>query len=126
MLLKTDKVYIEVDLWGLGSARREFLYFDLAQAVLLALSTRPEDHLYNVGTQSDLTIRDLALLIQKRIGYQGKIRWDGSKPEGTPRKCLDCCKINSSGWSSETPLEGGISKFYRWRLENEANSVGVA
>ncbi|MNY47536.1 GDP-L-fucose synthase [compost metagenome] len=96
---------------------REFLYVDdLAEAVRFAIENKLEDNLYNVGTGTDLTIKDLALLIQKITGHEGEINWDDSKPDGTPRKLLDVSKLKSSGWTSTVNLEEGISKTYDWFL----------
>jgi GDP-L-fucose synthase len=107
-----------VELWGSGTPMREFLFVDdLAAAVLFALENTLEDNLYNVGTGVDLTIKDLALLIQKTVGHQGEIIWDDSKPDGTPRKLMDVNKLKSLGWSPKVDLESGIQKTYQWFLE---------
>ena len=104
-----------VELWGTGSPRREFLHVDdLAQAVLFALENTLEDYLYNVGTGVDLTIKDLAQMIQKKVGYQGEVVWDGSKPDGTPRKLMDNSKLEARGWSSSIQLSDGIDSTYQW------------
>ncbi len=109
-----------VTLWGSGNPRREFLYVkDLAEAVLFAIEQPLEAGMYNVGTGKDLTIRELATLIQKITGHRGDIRWDQSKPDGTPRKLLDVSKIQSRGWSHTTELEEGLEKTYQWFLENK-------
>lgn len=108
-----------VTLWGSGTPLREFLFVDdLAAAVVFALENNLPDYLYNIGTGEDLTIKDLALLIQKIVGHNGKIIWDESKPDGTPRKLLDVSKIHSLGWKHQINLEDGIRKTYDWFLEN--------
>lgn len=104
-----------VTLWGSGSPRREFLHVDdLARAVLFALERRLPEPLYNVGTGEDLPINDLALLVQKITGHTGEIRWDTSKPDGTPRKLLDVSKLQALGWEAEIGLEEGVEKTYEW------------
>jgi GDP-L-fucose synthase len=103
-----------VELWGTGSPMREFLHVDdLGQAVLFALENKLEEHLYNVGTGVDLTIKELAELIQSTVGHKGEIVWDTSKPDGTPRKLMDITKLNSLGWQAEIPLEEGVLSVYK-------------
>lgn len=111
-----------VNLWGSGTPLREFLFVDdLAESVLFALNNVLPDYLYNVGTGNELTIRDLALKIQSIVGHQGKIFWDESKPNGTPRKLLDVSKMHNLGWKHKVELEEGIKKTYKWFIENEKN-----
>jgi GDP-L-fucose synthase len=108
-----------VELWGSGTPMREFLHVDdLAKAVLFAIKNKLPENLYNVGTGEDLTIRDLALTIQKMVGYNGNIIWDASKPDGTPRKLMDISKMHQLGWKHEINLINGISDTYYWFLEN--------
>lgn len=108
-----------VKLWGSGSPMREFLHVDdLGQAVLFALENKLDQHLYNVGTGVDLTIKELAELIQATVGYQGEIFWDSSKPDGTPRKLMDNSKLEAQGWSSSINLKDGIQITYDWYLMN--------
>ena len=110
-----------VELWGTGSPMREFLHVDdLAQAVLFGLESTLEEHLYNVGTGVDLTIKDLALLIQSIIGHKGELEWDTNKPDGTPRKLMDVSRLKNQGWNSSIILEEGISKTYAWFLDNKS------
>ena len=112
----------DVMLWGSGSPMREFLYVDdMAEAVVYALENELPEYLYNVGSGKDITIRDLAKTIQKVVGHEGKILWDASKPDGTPRKLMDVSKIKNVGWSYSTELEQGIEKTYSWFLENIEN-----
>ena len=111
-----------VTLWGSGKSMREFLFVDdLAAAVIHTLETDLPEHLYNIGTGKDLTIKELALIIQKIIGHKGDIVWDTSKPDGTPRKLLDVSKMKTIGWQYSTELEVGIKKTYTWFLENINN-----
>lgn len=109
-----------VTLWGSGTPMREFLHVDdMAAAVVFALENQLDEHLYNVGTGTDLTIKELAELIQKTVGHQGEIIWDSSKPDGTPRKLMDVSKMKNKGWSAAISLEAGIKATYQWFLENE-------
>ena len=111
-----------VELWGTGSPMREFLHVDdLGQAVLFALENILDEHLYNVGTGVDLTIKELAELIQSTVGHHGEIVWDRTKPDGTPRKLMDIGKLNSRGWNSKIALEDGISETYSWFLDNQSS-----
>ena len=112
----------DVVLWGSGAPMREFLFVDdLAKATIFALDNKLPEHLYNVGTGVDITIKKLAETIQKITGHQGKINWDSSKPDGTPRKLMDVSKMNELGWKHEVDLEEGIQKTYEWFLNNIEN-----
>ena len=112
----------DVVLWGSGTPMREFLFVDdLAEAVVYALENRLQDYLYNVGTGKDITIKELAETIQKIVGHQGKIVWDDSKPDGTPRKLMDVSKLKLEGWTYSTELEVGIQKTYQWFMDNIDN-----
>jgi GDP-L-fucose synthase len=106
-----------VELWGTGSPMREFLHVDdLGQAVLFALENELDEHLYNVGTGVDLTIKELAELIQSIVGHNGEVVWDTSKPDGTPRKLMDSSKMERLGWKTLIQLKEGISETYKWYL----------
>lgn len=108
-----------VTLWGSGTPMREFLHVnDLAKAVLFALENTLPEYLYNVGTGVDLTIKELAELIQKVTGHKGEIVWDSSKPDGTPRKLMDNSKLQLLGWKYQIELEQGIQQTYDWFLKN--------
>ncbi|MCG9880883.1 MAG: GDP-L-fucose synthase, partial [Bacteroidia bacterium] len=101
---------------------REFLHVDdLAKSVVFALENVLPDNLYNVGTGLDLTIKDLALLIQKIVGHSGEIIWDSEKPDGTPRKLMDVSKLHILGWKHEIELADGIKSTYEWYLNNIEN-----
>ena len=109
-----------VTLWGSGAPMREFLHVhDMSDAVVHALENPLDEHLYNIGSGVDLTIKSLAELIQKTVGHQGEIIWDSSKPDGTPRKLMDVSKMKNKGWSAKISLEEGIATTYQWFLEHE-------
>ena len=109
----------DVTLWGTGAPMREFLFVDdLAEAVVYALENNLPEHLYNVGSGKDVTIKELAETIQRVTGHQGNILWDASKPNGTPRKLMDGSKMKELGWAYSTELEEGIKKTYHWFLDN--------
>lgn len=109
-----------VTLWGSGKPYREFMYVDdLADAVKFVLENEMGEALYNVGTGNDLTIKKLAEIIQKTVGYTGEIIWDDSKPDGTPRKWMDVSKLKNKGWSYSVALEEGIRKTYEWYINNK-------
>ncbi len=111
-----------VTLWGSGTPMREFLFVDdMAEAVVFALENELPDYLYNVGTGTDLTIKELAETIQKIIGHQGEIIWDATKPDGTPRKLMDISKMHELGWKHQINLEEGIQQTYNWFLTNIEN-----
>jgi GDP-L-fucose synthase len=116
-----------VELWGTGSPMREFLHVDdLGQAVLFALENKLDEHLYNVGTGVDLTIKDLAELIQSTVGHQGEIVWDSTKPDGTPRKLMDTSKLKTRGWGSSIYLKHGIEETYKWFISPKSNIKEVS
>lgn len=111
-----------VELWGSGTPMREFLVVDdLADAVYFVLNHKMNEHLYNVGTGKDITIKELAETIQKITGHTGKINWDSSKPDGTPRKLLNVDKLKNDGWEAKIALEVGIKNTYQWFLENKSS-----
>lgn len=112
----------EVQIWGSGKPMREFLYVDDMAAAsvfvmnleheLYAASTSPMHSHINVGTGEDVTIAELARLVGEVVGYRGRIRFDTSKPDGTPRKLLDVSKLNGLGWQATTPLREGLRRTY--------------
>jgi len=104
----------EVVIWGTGSPKREFLFADdLAEACYYLMQNYNEPGLVNIGTGEDLSIKDLALLIKQIIGYTGEIKFDISKPDGTPRKLMDVTKLTNAGWRYHTTLEQGIALAYQ-------------
>ncbi|WP_104063729.1 GDP-L-fucose synthase [Arthrobacter sp. 4R501] len=105
--------------WGTGSPRREFLHVDdMAAACLHLLEHYDGPSQVNVGTGSDVTIRELASLVASAVGYTGEIAWDATKPDGTPRKLLDVSKLADAGWSASIGLEDGIRRTVQWFREN--------
>jgi GDP-L-fucose synthase len=122
---KTDPASRPVVLWGDGSPLREFLYVeDLAEALLFLMEHCDQQDIgefVNIGTGTDVSIRDLAELISGIVGYNGEIEWDTSKPNGTPRKLLDVRKMKTLGWEASTGLKEGIEKIYRWFVDNYTN-----
>ncbi len=109
-----------VTLWGSGTPLREFLHVDdMAKAVLFAVENTLPEHLYNVGTGTDVTIKELAESIQKVVVHKGNIVWDNTKPDGTPRKLMDSSRMNALGWKPLIDLTKGIESTYRWFLENQ-------
>ena len=114
-----EEGHVPVTLWGTGSPRREFLHVDdVAEAVMFSLTNDLKYGLYNVGTGKDITIKELALLIQNIVGHEGDIQWDSSKPDGTPRKLMDVSRFEDEGWTYNIELEKGIQSTYEWFLEN--------
>jgi GDP-L-fucose synthase len=113
---------LPVRLWGSGTPLREFLFVDdMADAVVFALENKLYDHLYNIGSGNDITIGQLAVIIQNIVGHSGNIIWDQTKPDGTPKKLLDVTKIKKLGWEYSTELNEGIKKTYQWFQENIDN-----
>jgi GDP-L-fucose synthase len=103
-----------VDVWGSGTPLREFLHVDdLADACLFLMENYNEPALVNIGTETDVSIKDLALLIMKTVGYKGEIKFDSTKPDGTPRKLLDISKLTALGWKPKISLEEGIAMVYK-------------
>ncbi len=117
----------EVEIWGSGAPRREFLHVDdLAEALILLLKTDTKNFIpdtafhsiINIGSGVDIEIKELALLIKKVVGYQGEVVFDLTKPDGTPRKVLDISRISNLGWKPKIELEAGLEESYRWAIEN--------
>ena len=110
-----------VEVWGSGTPRREFLHVDdLAEACLFLMDHYDDDVPINVGTGEDVSIRELALLIKQVVGYSGDLRFDASKPDGTPRKLLDVSRLHKLGWQHRIGLRQGIESTYRWYLDHGA------
>jgi GDP-L-fucose synthase len=113
-----------VQLWGTGSPRREFLHVDdLAEAAVHFLQTYSGHEFVNIGTGQDVTIRELAGMVQRVVGHQGTIEWDASKPDGTPRKLLDVGRASRLGWTARIPLEEGLRSTYDWFLHAEREQL---
>jgi GDP-L-fucose synthase len=108
----------EVEIWGTGTPRREFMHVDdLADACLFLFQHPAPPDLINVGVGRDISIRELAELIQDVVGHRGKLRFDSTKPNGTPRKLLDVSAISRLGWKAQVPLRDGIEATYHWYRE---------
>ncbi len=112
-----------VTVWGTGTPRREFLHVDdLADAVLYLLRTYDAEPIVNIGWGQDVTIRELAELSMSAIGYSGRLIFDSSKPDGTPRKLLDVSRLTSLGWQPRISLKSGIERTYAWFKEHYADA----
>ena len=108
-----------VDIWGSGQPRREFLHVDdLADACVFLMREYNSQDIINVGWGKDISIAELAELIGKVVGFQGKLTFDAKKPDGTPRKLLDTSKLTALGWQPTISLEEGISSTYDWYRGN--------
>lgn len=106
-----DEALPTVTLWGTGAARREFIHVqDVARAILFLMEHHDRPDIINVGTGVDLTIRELATLVARMVGYTGNILWDVAMPDGMPRKCLDIAKLTALGFRAEITLEAGIAQ----------------
>jgi len=111
-----------VTIWGTGTPRREFLYVDDLAAACVHLMThhdaRALGEFVNIGTGADLTIVELAGIVARVVRYRGEIRWDHTKPDGTPQKLLDVSRIHDLGWRARVGLEEGIQRTYQWYLDH--------
>jgi GDP-L-fucose synthase len=108
-----------VTIWGTGTAKREFLHVDdMAAACLFMMNKQGYKDMVNIGSGVEITIHDVAALICEVVGFTGKIIYDNTKPDGTPRKLVDTTKINQLGWHSQIELREGLSQTYQWFLEN--------
>lgn len=111
-----------VEIWGSGTPRREFLYVDdLADAAVFLMNHYESEAIINVGTGVDVSIRQLVDQVIKTVGYEGTIRFDSTRPDGTPRKLLDVARLDQTGWKAETNLMDGLAKTYRWYQDNLAH-----
>lgn len=115
-----------VTCFGDGSPTREFLFSDdLADGLVFLMNNHNDPEIINIGPQREISIRDLSELICNLVGYTGKINWDTTKPNGTPRRALDTTKMLSLGWKAKTPLEDGLKITIEWFLQNRSNYVRV-
>ena len=109
-----------VTLWGSGTPRREFLYVDdLADACVFLMENYEGAEFVNVGTGTDVTIRELAELVRRTTGFRGEVVWDGTKPDGTPQKLLDVSRMKALGWSASVGLEDGLKRTYDWYVAQQ-------
>jgi GDP-L-fucose synthase len=112
-----------LSIWGTGTPRREFLHVDdLADAVIYLLKNYDDEAIVNIGWGEDITIRDLAELVMAASGFQGRLVFDLSKPDGTPRKLLDTTRLTALGWRPKIPLKAGIESTYAWFREHVAEA----
>jgi GDP-L-fucose synthase len=112
-----------LSVWGTGTPRREFLHVDdLADAVIFLLNTYEDEAIVNIGWGEDVTIRQLAELVMTISGYQGRLVFDPSKPDGTPRKLLDTSRLTALGWRPKIQLKAGVESTYAWFREHAAEA----
>jgi len=108
--------------WGTGKPRREFLHVaDLAEAIVLLLERYDEESIINVGCGTDVTVKELCETVRAVVGYEGRLEFDATKPDGTPRKLLDVSKISALGWRPRIALPAGIEQVYDWFRQNAAS-----
>ena len=111
----------EVVIWGTGVSRREFLHVDdLADAVVWLLESYDQKQFLNVGTGEDISIKELAELIKRLVGYEGALVFDATKPDGMAKKLLDVSKLQTSGWNHKIQFKQGLKSTYEWYLANVA------
>jgi GDP-L-fucose synthase len=104
-----------MEVWGSGTPLREFLYVDdLAEGLVFLMNNYSEELHVNIGSGTEVTIRELAQTVVDVVGFQGELRFDPTKPDGTPRKVMDVSRINAMGWKSQTGLRDGIAQVYQW------------
>ena len=114
----------EVVIWGTGTPLREFLHVDdLADAVVFLMDRYDDSQMINCGAGSDVSIRELAEIIGRVVGFEGALLFDTSKPDGTPRKLMDSSRLAALGWQPKTSLEEGVRAVYRWFVQSEATRV---
>jgi len=128
LLLKAHQAKIEgrteIELWGTGTPRREFMYVDdLADALVYLLQVYSDDEHINVGVGFDVSINALAKMIMHVVGIDARIQFDVSKPDGTPRKLMDSGRLFAMGWRPKTSLEDGLQKVYAWYLEAHGRTI---
>ncbi|MEK7250364.1 MAG: GDP-L-fucose synthase, partial [Bacteroidota bacterium] len=113
-----------VEIWGSGSPRREFLHVDdCADACVHLMQTYDDSEIVNIGMGQDVSIKELALLIKNVVGFDGELRFDASKPDGTPRKLLDVSRLERLGWKAKVTLEDGVRSTVKWYLANHRVSA---
>jgi GDP-L-fucose synthase len=123
LIMKIDAAKREgrtaVELWGTGTPLREFLYADdMADGLVFLMKNYAGEEHVNVGSGVELTVLELAEIIARVAGWQGRFTFDASKPDGTPRKVMDVSKLTRMGWTAQTPMEEALAKAYGWYLEN--------
>ena len=123
LIKKIHKAKIEktkyVEMWGSGSARREFLFNeDVADGLIFLMKNYEDGNFINIGSNNDVSIKELSEIIKEIIGYDGEFKWDKTKPDGMPQKLLDSSRIYNMGWKTKNNLKDGLSKTYKWYLNN--------
>jgi GDP-L-fucose synthase len=122
-----EEAHRETIVWGTGTPLREFLHVDdLARAVVFCLDNYDEYEHINCGAGYEVSIQNLAEIVARVVGYTGKIAFDSTKPDGTPRKLMDSSRMAALGWAPKISLEDGISSTYRWYLENKIAGATLA
>jgi GDP-L-fucose synthase len=115
----------EVEVWGTGKPRREFLHVDdLADACVFFMQNFADEKLVNIGWGTDISIAELAALVAQTVGFFGSFRFNTAMPDGTPRKLLDVSRATALGWKAKIPLGNGLAQTYEWFLENAAHLRG--
>ena len=110
----------EVEVWGTGTPKREFLHVDdMADASVFLMNHYDDEQFVNVGVGEDVSIKELAEIVKHTVGFAGELKFDSSKPDGTPRKLLDVTKLNEAGWQAKINLVEGVKSTYQWFLDNE-------
>jgi len=108
-----------VEVWGTGTPKREFLHVDdMADAAVFLMNNYDGEQFVNVGVGNDVSIKELAEIVKETVGFEGELKFDSSKPDGTPRKLLDVTKLNEAGWRARINLEEGVKTTYQWFLEH--------
>ena len=111
-----------VTIWGTGTPHREFLYVDdMADATVFLMESYSDEQIVNLGVGDDVTIRELAETVQRTVGFGGRLAFDVTKPDGTPRKLVDVSRLNNLGWKATVSLEEGIRRTYEWFLQHESD-----
>jgi GDP-L-fucose synthase len=128
LLAKTHRAKVtgaaEVEIWGTGKPKREFLHVDdLADALVFLMQNYAGEQQVNIGWGKEVTIAELAQLIAEAVGFKGEFRYATDKPDGVPRKVLDVSRLNAMGWQPRIPLRQGLSDAYRWYVENAAEKT---
>ena len=109
-----------IEIWGTGTARREFLYnSDLVDGLIFLMNNYNKKNHINIGSGDDISIKELAEIIKNIVGYKGEFCWDQSKPDGMPKKLMDSTNINAMGWIPKTTLKNGLNKTYDWFKSNQ-------
>jgi GDP-L-fucose synthase len=126
LILKTHEAKLarapHIEVWGTGKAQRELLYVDdAADGMVFLMKTYSDEGIVNIGTGQDVPVAELARLVCEAVGYQGALRFDTSRPDGTPRKVVDVSRLEALGWTAKTSLKDGLALTYHWFLEHVAS-----